>query len=316
MNIRKKIVQKNIKKIANKDIAILVNKYDYHINGGLHLSLSFEDFYVNSVVNISPSQLIINNGGSETIESKMLNLKTGLTEPYFLCKPNISIVASLSERIIIRDYPSRDIKIYFKDNSELPITLINSKNIVSEIFILLPNDKIIFPCEDATLQIWNTSNGILEKVLDDHKYSVIDLQLYKKDKLISISYYDKLIIWNILTWEKQITLDGSNHLGNFLCLSNDQILRYNFNGNISLWDPRTNSTEIVFKSDNIQIIKELPNGQLIYSTDNTLIIYDFESQSHKQLQKNYSNHPQINFIEVLLDGRIVTDSEGRLDIWS
>jgi WD40 repeat protein len=60
---------------------------------------------------------------------------------------------------------------------------------------------------DKLVKIWNISNGLCVKCLDDHSYSVLDLALFKSHeyhKLISCSDDLDIRMWNLITYECEI----------------------------------------------------------------------------------------------------------------
>jgi len=175
--------------------------------------------------------------------------------------------------------------------------------------------KILFSCNDGTIQLWNIkTNKRIVVFKNDNIYKVTAILSKDEKKILSWGFNKKVLLWDIETNKELLSFKHTDIVLGAI-LSKDKILSWSKDGIIKLWDIKTNSellslnhkgwiskakfnkskTMIISWNEN-KIIKvwDIRNGKLLFTLHHEDIIIDsyfnednteFISQSNNIIKK-------------------------------
>ncbi len=175
---------------------------------------------------------------------------------------------------------------------------------------------------DKTIKTWfksgNDKNFTNNKTIEDPDNDYIMKVIYdSKGNLISGSYYDKIIIWELKngTYVNITTLEHNDHINSFLLIDENTLITGD--NKINIWN-LTNNNKINSSNDNISItwnncIEKIDEDKIMICNYTNLIILSIPNFKIIQIIDNIYNPIAIKSINmkgiILVSGEIYQDDE-------
>ena len=175
---------------------------------------------------------------------------------------------------------------------------------------------------DKTIKTWfksgNDKNFTNNKTIEDPHNDYIMKVIYdSKGNLISGSYYDKIIIWELKngTYVNITTLEHNDHINSFLLIDENTLITGD--NKINIWN-LTNNNKINSSNDNISIswnncIEKIDEDKIMICNYTNLIILSIPNFKIIQIIDNIYNPIAIKSINmkgiILVSGEIYQDDE-------
>jgi len=302
--------------IFPKDIAKIINDYDYHLEGKSYTFIGHRKS-VNCIA-VLPDGRIVSGSGYQTI--KIWNLLTGRCDitlkvtDYWVT----SIAVLLDGRIACGEYEL--FRIWNLSTKKCEATLTGHYDEIS-CLVTLPDGRLVSGSYDGRIIIWNIQNSKPDIILGDHGRPVHCISVLPDKRIVSCAHDGLIKIWNTQAGSLAETFDMtimSLRVSYIATLLDGRILSTSNDG-FKIWDLSTGllCDNIIYQQNDCKIncISVLPDGHIVCGCRSELKILDPLTGNCTSTLSGHND--TILCVIVLPDGRIVSGShDTTLKLWS
>ena len=199
--------------------------------------------------------------------------------------------------------------------------LINSQNNFIGSIVVLNKEQTIAAGSIGEIKVWNPGDGSLVKTIEGHSgYCISCLVVMKDGCLVSGSYDDTIIVWNVNAAQPYIrTLRG--HTGAVYCLAalkGERLASGSNDTTIIVWNVNTGQqlNKLIGHINRVSCIASLDDNQLSSgSRDNTIKIWSLNSG--EEITTLLGHSQDVRCMLALPDNRLATGShDDTIRIWN
>ena len=332
--VRAKYIVDGCIKYVLKDIALLIQGYDFVFEGKSYIIGNHAGNFISDIKILNNKTIISTAGGNNNVikiwdieSTECINMSYTMNQ----CEECTgSSLCVLSDGMILMgswcDYDDHTLCQWDPRTCKKNMELYGHTSGIFCVLEILPG-MCASGSSDRTIRIWDLETQKCKYILTGHSHRVCCLALLSDGRIVSGSSDGTIKIWNlnILIDDKcEHTLKSHTNIVNIVILPDDTLISVSFDETIKIWclkDGKYNVDQTLIGPDGmISGLCTLPDDTIISSNENSGILM-WKKNEFGKFEQNYtlisdSSDEEYDCITVLEDGRFVSGSfEGEIRLW-